>query len=186
MISPGASYTLEMVYDGSGQPNKTRGRLALPLPLLPALRRRACGRCGASTTCSRRGRSGRQGGPSKARARPARCRNHSGDGHPGPRPPADDAHAAGALAGLHSERQNQFTARPPRRPVRHRGTNVTANPGLPVLHPRHRAASAPPHPPTGFCPRRRQPGPVPGRRPAAPRRITGGTRSINEVSGEQE
>ena len=38
MISPGAAYTLELIYHGQRQPEPDRRRLDLPLPLLPALR----------------------------------------------------------------------------------------------------------------------------------------------------
>jgi manganese oxidase len=42
-IGPGASYTYEIVFGGSGNRNKTPGRRHLPLPLLPPLRPRHVG-----------------------------------------------------------------------------------------------------------------------------------------------
>jgi hypothetical protein len=67
MISPGASYTLEMVYNGSGNRNKTVGDSIFTATSTRILRQE-CGRCGAFTIRLRVVRSYRTEFRSKARA----------------------------------------------------------------------------------------------------------------------
>ena len=112
MISPGGAYTLEMVYGGSG--NRTR-RWATRSSTATSTRtsRRGCGRCGASTTCSKPAPSSmRDGGPaSRLEPRAARRRDRQRHADPGHRADADAADGADARRASRSVRSTSHGLR---------------------------------------------------------------------------
>ena len=120
------------------QPQQDGGRLDLPLPLLSPLRPGHVERSGGCTTCSSWAPGSTPDGTSgRGLAGAARQRDPRRHADPGRRADPRPADGAAARPGADRSARPGRCCRPP----------VTTNPGLSVLHPRHRrppaAASAP-------------------------------------------
>ena len=116
MISPGASYTLEMVYNGSGNRNKmsaTRFSTATSTRTSPP----ACGPCGEPTTCLKAARNWirRTAFPCTGRARAADGEIIAGTPTPALVPHADCRWRRCRSRRCHRQPGNSFLTRPDQR-----------------------------------------------------------------------
>ena len=148
MISPGASYTLEMTFNGSGNRNKVVGDSIFHCHFYPHFAAGMWAMWRTHDTFEPGSELDRNGIPCSRNAGATGRGDHGRHTHTRPGADANAAHGPHAFVSVHRKWTDCFRNSAARDRT---GANVTANPGFPFFIPGIAGARAP-HPPLDFAP----------------------------------